>query len=72
MVWVVPAELYVWPAGPLLQPGLSHFQWAIFVSQGLLQRLNQHLGLEDLLQSLDEETRQIANKMAEKQSIVKS
>ena len=56
MVRVVPAELYVWPTGPLLQPGLSHFQWALLVSQGLLQRLDQHLGLEDLLQGLDEQT----------------
>lgn len=56
---VVPAELYVGPAGPLLQPSLGHFQRTLFVSEGPLQRLNQHLCLEDLLQSLGYETRKI-------------
>ena len=55
VVGVVPAELDVGPAGSLLQSGLSHFQRTLLVSQGLFQRLDQHLGLEDLLQSLDEE-----------------
>lgn len=72
VVWVVPAELYVGPAGPLLQPGLGYFQWALFVSEGLLQRLYQHLRLEDLLQSLGEETRWTQNEMTEKQFIAKS
>lgn len=62
MVWVVSAELYVWPPGPLFQPGLGYFQRTLFVFEGLLQRFNQHLCLEDLLQSLVEDTRQILTK----------
>lgn len=62
MMWVVSAELYVGPAGPLLQPGLGHFQRALFVSEGLLQRFDQHLCLEDLLQCLDENIGWIRNK----------
>ncbi len=69
VVWVVPAQLYIGPAGSLLQPGLGHFQWALFVSQGLLQRFDQHLSLEDLLQSLGEETVWIQSKISEKQLI---
>lgn len=48
----VPAQLYVGPAGSFFQPGLGNFQRALFVSQSFLQGLNQHLSLEDLLQSL--------------------
>lgn len=63
MVGVVSAELYVWPAGSLFQPGLGYFQRALFVFEGLLQRFNQHLCLEDLLQSLIEDTRQTLTKV---------
>lgn len=72
MVRVVPAELHVGPARPLLQPGLRHFQWALLVSERLLQRLNQHLCLEDLLQGLCDETRRMQNEVPAKESIAKS
>ena len=56
MVWVVPAELHVGPACPLVQPGLGHLQGAFLVPQSLLQALYQHLCLEDFLEGLPVET----------------
>lgn len=66
IMWVVPAEFYVWPAHPLFQPGVGHFQWVLLVSQCLFERLNQHLSLEDLLQSLGEQTKWIQKEMMKK------
>lgn len=48
----IPAELHVGSAGALLQSGLGHLEWVVFVSQSFLQGLYEHLRLENLLQGL--------------------